>query len=167
MLFRNPFSHIEIHPTPHAWVIHALNLSISRASRYMRSLIVSCRLIMPDAGVWHNSSSRDFMSSSHRYFHMTYSSLVFSCAACSIKSCSILSLALTNDAMCLNFLILYYLLGYVTFVSHYIDDDVTARTCCDMLYHIECSWKIESHVHYLATLHLYQIALMMSPQNMS
>ena len=42
-----------------------------------------------------------------------------------------LSLALTNDAIRL--LILYHLLGHMTFISHYIDDDdVIARTCCNM-----------------------------------
>jgi len=60
-------------------------------------------------------------------------------------------------------------LDHVTFVSHYIDDNnVTARTCCDISYHVECSWKIWSRdMYYLATSHLYQIALMMSMRNMS
>jgi len=55
-------------------------------------------------------SSRDSMSSSHRYSHVMYSSLIFSWVTCSIKSRCILSFALTNDAVRLNLLILYHLL---------------------------------------------------------
>jgi len=36
----------------------------------------------------------------------------------------------------------------VTFVSHYIDDDVIARICCDISYHVECSRKIWSRDMY-------------------
>ena len=43
-------------------------------------------------------------------------------------------------------LVLYPLLDRVIFVSWYlyrnIDDDITVRICCDMSYHVECSWKI-------------------------
>ena len=59
-----------------------------------------------------------------------------------------LSLALTNDAVRLNLLILYHSLGHMTFVSHYIDD-VTARTCCDMSYHVEF---VKNHVTLFSTL---------------
>jgi len=38
-----------------------------------------------------------------------------------------------NSEVKIDLLILYYLLGRVIFVSLYIDDDdITARTCCDM-----------------------------------
>ena len=51
---------------------------------------------------------------------------------------ALLSLVLINGAVCLNFIILYHLLGHVTFVSYYIDD-VTVKyvvTCCDLLRHV-------------------------------
>jgi len=41
------------------------------------------------------------------------------------------------DTVHLN-LLLYHLLGHVTFVSHYVDDDVTARIC-DMTYYVKDS----------------------------
>jgi len=72
----------------------------------------------------------------------------------------------SNSEVKINLFILYHLLGHVIFVSHYIDDDVIARICCDM-YHVKCREK-SGHVtymcdvYYLAMSHLYQIALMIS-----
>jgi len=77
-----------------------------------------------------------------------------------------------NSKIKINLLILYHLLDRVIFVSHYIDDSVIARTCCDISYHVECSWNewmwmnvknlVTWHIYYLAMSHLYQIALMIS-----
>jgi len=36
----------------------------------------------------------------------------------------------------IDLLILYHLLGRMIFVSHYVDDDVTAWTCYNMSYHV-------------------------------
>jgi len=82
---------IEVHIRhPHAPIVHALNPSNSRASRYTWSLIISCQLII--ANIWHDYSSRDSMSSSHRCSYAMYCSMIFSWVACSIKSRSMLPL---------------------------------------------------------------------------
>jgi len=86
-------------------------------------------------------SSRDSINSS---LFSTYFSQVFNWVACSIKSRSYVIACV--DAVHLN-LLLYHLLGHVTFVSHYVDDDVTARIC-DMTYHVKDSWKIWSRDMY-------------------
>ena len=119
---------IEVHIWhPHARIVHAPNPSNSRDTYDHWLMTFSCQLII--AGVWHDFALPEILWAHHIIVHMRRS--LFSWIICSIKSRSMLSLALTNDAIRL--LILYHLLGHMTFISHYIDDDdVIARTCCNM-----------------------------------
>jgi len=100
----------------------------------MWSLNVYCRSIT--TGIWHDSALSEILWTRHMWrILLRYSAE---------------SLSLSNRALCyglrwlmthLNLLILYHLflyhlLGHVTFVSHYLDDDITARhvvTCRTML----------------------------------
>jgi len=147
-----------------ARIVHTLNPSKPLEPRDIYLTAVSCRSII---AFGMTLLFQKFYELVALLSPPTFSSMVFSWVACSIKSRSMLSLALTNDVVGLNLLILYHLLGYVTFVSHYIDD-VTARICCEHV--VPCRMFVKNlvtwYVHYLATSHLYQIALMTSPRNM-
>jgi len=110
-----------------ARIVHTLNPSKPLEPRDIYLTAVSCRSIIAFGMTLLFQTFYELVA---LLSPPTFSSMVFSWVACSIKSRSMLSLALTNDVVGLNLLILYHLLGYVTFVSHYIDD-VTARICCE------------------------------------
>ena len=139
--------------------IYAPNPSNSRTLQYIWSLIVSCRSII--TSVWHDSVLPQNLWARHCCSHAMYSSIQLGRL----------------------YQILLHVIAYVDWwrgaskFSHFVlftwlhDICITLYWWChrsNIFWHVECSWKIWSwHVYtIMATSHLYQITLMMSPRNM-